>query len=300
MSIDRVEGLVYGVDDVETCIRFMDDWGMTKIEAGEKGAVFETLEGQPAIIKHMSDASLPDAVEDGPTVREVMWGVDSQDSLDAIGAELSKDRDVSIDADGMLHSKDEMNIPIAFRVSQVKKLDEKAPALNFSNYVPRLNQTIEQTQDVRTRPYRFGHVVYAIPKQDRERAVSFYHDRLNFRLTDQVTGMGDFMCCDGHTYHHTWFLTHRGDATKFNHVAFEVPDFERIILGGKYMRDCNWETSRNPGRHNLGSNLHWYFKNPCGGEIEYFSDMDRMDDDWETRVWDEPPIINFWKAEVVL
>ena len=78
-----------------------------------------------------------------------------------------------------------------------------------------------------------------------------------------------------------------------------MKDCEQIVLGGKFMREQEWTTARNPGRHNLGSNLHWYFNCPLGGEFEYFSDMDRMDDNWEPRMWDKPPIIDFWEAEVM-
>ena len=41
-----------------------------------------------------------------------------------------------------------------------------------------------------------------------------------------------------------------------------------------------------PGRHIVGGNVFWYFKNPCGGEVEYFADMDRADDNWVPEVWD--------------
>jgi len=300
MGINRIEGLVFGVDNIEKCTGFLDQWGLEKQEASEKGAIFTTLENQTIIIKDINDASLPKAVEEGPTVREVVWGVDSKDSLDKIGAEMSKDRDVTEDSSGGLHCYDEIGIANGFVVEDVVEVEEEAPVLNFNRFVPRLNETIEKTQEHRTRPYRIGHVVYNFPEEHREKAVSFYTDRLGFRVTDAVTNMGDFMQCEGSTYHHNWFLSHRGNRVMFNHVAFEVKDLEQIILGGRYMRERDWDTSRNPGRHNLGSNLHWYFKNPCGGEIEYFSDMDRMDENWETRYWDEPPAINFWKAEIVL
>ena len=34
MSIDRVESLVYGVEDMEACVRFLEDWGLEQVEAG--------------------------------------------------------------------------------------------------------------------------------------------------------------------------------------------------------------------------------------------------------------------------
>ena len=62
MSIDRVEGLVYGVKDIRTCIKFLDDWGMENLETGKAGAIFRTLENQVVILKHIDDLSLPKAV----------------------------------------------------------------------------------------------------------------------------------------------------------------------------------------------------------------------------------------------
>ena len=299
MSIDRVEGLVYGVQDVETCTRFLDDWGMEKVEAGKTGAIYRTLENQLLTLRKLDDPGLPAAVEEGSTVREVVWGVDSDESLANISEELSRDREVIEHKDGSLHACDVLGIAIAFQVKDEAEFTDEVPVLNYRSHEPRLNRTMESTQEVRIRPYRIGHVVYNHSAEQREMAVAFYTERLNFRVTDAVSGLGDFLRCDGSTYHHNWFLLNRGDKVRFNHAAFEVKDFEQIILGGKYMRERGWSSSRNPGRHNLGSNLHWYFHSPLGGEVEYFSDMDRMDDNWKPRIWDKAPVIDFWKAEVL-
>jgi hypothetical protein len=98
---------------------------------------------------------------------------------------------------------------------------------------------------------------------------------------------GDFMRCGGSQDHHTLFLAHRMDRAGFNHAAFEVKDFDEIMFGGKYMAAHGWPTRAKPGRHIMGSNLFWYFQNPGGGAVEYFADMDRLDDNWEPRIWDE-------------
>lgn len=303
MTIDRVEALIYGVADMEGCTRFLDDWGLEKLAADHKEATFRTAENQRVVLRPMDDPSLPENLEDGPTARETVWGVSDKAHLDRIVADLSADREVTETPDGVFHAKDDIGMAIGFTVKDETAVDANEPVQNFNNHVPRLNARIEQI--TRPHPIRIGHVVFNIPGASRDTAVSFYTDRLGFRVTDAVTGMGDFMRPDGSTYHHVLFLAHRDREGSvpdiaFNHVAYEVKDFEEIIIGGKWMRDHGWGTSRNPGRHNLGSNLHWYFKCPLGGEIEYFSDMDRMDDNWETRHWDEPPEINFWKAEIVV
>ena len=303
MSIDRVESLVYGVEDMEACVRFLGDWGLEQVESGLHGATFRTPENQHVVLLGIDDPALPPNFEEGPTVRETVWGVSDEAHLKAIVDELSSDRDVVEDESGTYHSMDDAGLGIGFRLKDEFDVAGSEPVQNFKEHVPRLNARIDRID--RPRPMRIGHVVFNIPSTIRGKAVSFYADRLGFRITDAVTGMGDFMRPDGSTYHHVLFLAHRdrdGAPARiaFNHVAYEVRDFEEIVIGGKWMRDRGWDTSRSPGRHNLGSNLHWYFACPLGGEIEYFSDMDRMDDDWETRRWDEPPVVNFWKAEIVL
>ena len=76
--------------------------------------------------------------------------------------------------------------------------------------------------------------------------------------------------------------------------AFEVNSFDEIMTGGQYMLERGAESVSGPGRHSLGSNCFWYFKNPCGGDIEYFADMDRLDDSWEPRYWEESPPYARW------
>ena len=83
----------------------------------------------------------------------------------------------------------------------------------------------------------------------------------------------------------------------FDHAAFEVRDIDEIILGGKFMKSRGWKANTPVGRHILGSNLFWYFNNPCGGRTEYFADMDLMDDDWKPRVWEQHPGFAMWLLE---
>ena len=106
MKIQRVESVIFGVDDLETGERFFSDWGLKPL-AGVKGG-FTMASGQTILLKPASDPSLPKAPNPGPTVREVIWGVDKASSLDELKAELSRDREVKVDADGTLHSHDEI------------------------------------------------------------------------------------------------------------------------------------------------------------------------------------------------
>ena len=127
-------------------------------------------------------------------------------------------------------------------------------------------------------------------------ASRFYQERLGFRLSDATPG-GDFLRCAGTHDHHSLFLLARPDRRAFNHIAFEVGGLDEIVLGGKFMVDRGWKPDSPVGRHVLGSNLFWYFNNPCGGRTEYYADMDQMDDKWKPRVWTTHPGFAMWTLD---
>ena len=50
------------------------------------------------------------------------------------------------------------------------------------------------------------------------------------------------------------------------------------------------------GRHFLGSNLFWYFRDPAGNFAEYFADLDQIGDDdaWIARDWAPDKSLYAW------
>ena len=288
MKIMRVESLVFGVEDVAAGTRYFEDWGLKPAERGAAGADFATPSGQTILVRAATDTALPAAVESGSTCREVIWGVDNKASLDALGAELGRDREVKQDGSGTLHVRDEAGFAIGFRVF--------APAASAAaDAGSRMNRPFDPER--RARPTRLGHVVYNVPKKDIVRQSAFYIDRLGFRLSDRALDTGDFMRCAGSNDHHNLFFATRLDRASFNHAAFEVASIDEIILGGKFMKERGWKPHTPVGRHILGSNLFWYFHNPCGGRTEYYADMDVMDDNWQARVWEKNPGYAIWMLD---
>ena len=82
MTILRIEQLTYGVEKLAECIEFLEHWGLEKLNSGASGAEFRTLENQIITLRLIQDPDLPPTYEDGATLREVIWGVDSQTTLD--------------------------------------------------------------------------------------------------------------------------------------------------------------------------------------------------------------------------
>jgi len=288
MTILRVESLVYGVEDVDAGIRYFEDWGLAFTERGTHGADFALPSGQTLLVRAAKDSALPSAPDGGSTLREAIWGVSDAAALEAIGAELGRDRTVKSDARGGLHARDEAGFAIGFRRS--------APAPKASAPAEsRMNRPFDPER--RARPSRLGHVVYNAARNALEKQLAFYLERLRFRLTDRALDTGAFMRCQGSNDHHNLFFAIRADRTSFNHAAFEVRDIDEIVLGGKHMKSRGWNPNTPVGRHILGSNVFWYFDNPCGGRTEYFCDMDQMDDDWKPRIWEKNPGFAMWMME---
>jgi catechol 2,3-dioxygenase-like lactoylglutathione lyase family enzyme len=220
-----------------------------------------------------------------PTIREVVWGVAAKENLEAIGAELEKDRKVTRDPDGTLHSTDATGFAIAFRVSRGVPLPTSAtPSVNLPGEVHRIDRRANFSTQVSLR--HIGHVVFIVP--NLKEASDFYLKRLGFLLSDAYVNVGIFMRARKAPQHHTLFLLN-GAKPAAHHVAFEVGDFHEVMMAGMAMDRKGWKTELGPGRHVIGSNYFWYFRSPCGAGTEYYADMDYLTPAWQPREWHSVP-----------
>ena len=292
MTILRIERAVYAVDDIQECTRFFEDFGLDLLRQDETGAELATAVGQQVRLRRTDDPRVPAPVEDGPTLRELVWGVDTQESLDRLGSELASDREVRVDDEGVLHTLDETGFGIGFAVADVREPQVADPGVNSHRTVGRFNRPLDPPG--RVKPLKICHVALNIPKAGKEQAVDFYLDRLGFRATDVVEPMGVFMRAPGDTDQHTILLCHRPDRAGINHTAYEVASFDEVINGANHMIDSGWREARKLGRHTIGSNVFRFVHAPCGGRVEYAADMDRVDDTYETRVHETTPPHHLW------
>jgi catechol 2,3-dioxygenase-like lactoylglutathione lyase family enzyme len=286
MKLNGIDAVVLGVEDIGAGKRFYADFGLDSTAAGASFADFEARDGSQILVRRADDAGLPLAQAAGSTIREMIWGVGSATDLDEIATELARDRPVSRDPDGAVHSVDEDGYGIAFRIEQRRKPIPAANRLNIYGAEPNrpMNSRIDFLEAIR--PASIAHVV--VFSSDVLKATAFYVDRLGFRVSDRFrNGKGVFLRASGSTYHHNLFLI--AGPKGLHHVAFPVTDFNDIMLGGQAMLQSGWETKIGPGRHRIGSNFFWYFKSPLGGAMELTADMDRADDDWPVQDWDFIP-----------
>jgi hypothetical protein len=299
MTIMRVEGVTFGVEDLAECTRFLGDMGLTQDSSSPPGGItFRTPVNQYVRIVPVDSAEVPAPVDSGSTLREIMWGVDDEKSLRAIHSELASDRSVREDPNGTIHAVDPIGFGVAFMLTQPKSSHPIPPSYNYHrHHAPRVNDL--PSMPTEACPLELVHVAVDIPKSVREAARVFYIDRLRFKPIDDADDIGVFMQAEGDLQHHNWFMCHRTDKAGINHLAFEVPDFDSLILSAEYMIDKGWRESRRLGRHVMGSNVFRFIQSPCGGRIEYAWDMDRMDKSFKTRKYAKRPGHTLWMLKSV-
>jgi catechol 2,3-dioxygenase-like lactoylglutathione lyase family enzyme len=287
MSIYGIDGITYGAQDLSTCRRFFLDWGLTLVREEEGRLGFETMNGCEVQVRAADDARLPPAFEDGPTLREVVWGVESAADLARLRPRLEQAGRFREDQDGTLHCIDPNSAGVAFRVTRKHPVDVKGTPCNVWGD----NARVDEPGPVYERavPIEVGHVVYFT---DALAGASAFYEDLGFCLSDRYPGRGHFMRCAERGGHHDLFLLQTPAATRgLNHVAFTVRDIHEVFGGGLHMSRCGWETQLGPGRHPISSAYFWYFKSPAGALVEYYADEDFLTEKWRPRDFEPGPTV---------
>ncbi|WP_322093034.1 VOC family protein [Paraburkholderia bannensis] len=287
MTILGIEQITYGVTDLDTCRRFFADWGMKETAHDETRARFETLNGCSVLVADANDASLPAAFEEGPTLREVVWGVATGEELDALRERLKGQPGYYSDDKGV-GCFDPAGMAIRIEVTRKREIDVQGSPSNVWGQTLRVDTPSPIYE--RAEPVEVGHVVFftnCLAEQEK-----FYHEVLGFETSDRYPNRGAFMRCAPHGGHHDLFLLALPDGKKgLNHVAFTVRDIHEVFGGGLHISRCGWTTQLGPGRHPVSSAYFWYFKNPAGGLIEYYADEDQLTPEWEPREFEPGPTV---------
>ena len=200
-TIRGIDEIVYGADDLAACKQFFQDWGLTLKAEDASGLLFETLNGCRVRVKRSDDATLPPAMEAGPTLREVIWGADSQAVLDRLADKLA-DQPGYINADGRVGCIDPNGLAVRVQLTAKHDIDVQCAAMNTWTDKPRLNQPSPIYE--RATPIEVGHVVFFV--KDVETTERFYIEKLGFVPSDHYPGRGAFLRCEPEGGHHDLFL----------------------------------------------------------------------------------------------
>lgn len=283
MNIIGPDSLVFGVDDVAACVQYFTDYGLTPVGVTEAGGRFEAADGTAVVIAPRDDPSLPTPMETGTTLRKTVYGVADAQTVEAIAAELGRDREVKRLPDGSIEACDDMGFVLGFQLTVRRPFEAPGETVNSPGNKPgRGPNVVGAHADADSRPLTLSHVVYFVP--DQEKASRFYTDRLGFRCTDKFTNAGTFLRPAGTLDHHTLFMIQTPPFMKgIEHFTFHLSGPTAVLQAGSRFAAKGYQSYWGPGRHKMGSNWFWYFNSPLACHVEYDADMDLHDDSWTAR-----------------
>lgn len=274
-GIDRVS---FAASDPELAARYATDWGLEQAGVADGSRLFRTVDGSEVeFLVPVEGDPRRTAIGGTDGICEVTWGVRSAADLAAIRAELERDRAVTTGPDGVLRSRDDLGMGIAFRPTRRRAVPFAASIYNQPGMPARIDRRAVRYE--RARPHEISHL--AIGVDDAGQSHRFYVERLGFHISDRYANRGLFMrCAAAGNHHHLFHMNARVPGTRFNHLAFKVRDVHEVIAGGQYFDAQGWSTFAGPGRHIVSSANFWYFQTPFGGSFEYAADEDMVTEAW--------------------
>ncbi|HMG40027.1 MAG TPA: VOC family protein [Acidimicrobiales bacterium] len=287
MTVHRLTSVTVGVPDVAATVAFYEEFGLTRsspgVLASRDGG--DQLRLVPAERRRLVTLGL---------------GVEDPDDLDRIA------RDVAGLGLAVDRGPDSVRVvDPGTGVEVVAVVDE--PIVSAGAYdVPAANapgrwdrehaRSSALDRDGPVQPRKLGHVV--VGSTDSDLSHRLFVDGLGFRVSDHVEGVASFLRCS--TDHHN-VLVQTAPTPFLHHTSWQVDDVDEIGRGARALLDVDpgrdvWGL----GRHHIGSNYFWYFRDPAGNFAEYYSDLDVIVDDelWKPETFNDMRGLYAWGPAV--
>jgi catechol 2,3-dioxygenase len=140
-------------------------------------------------------------------------------------------------------------------------------------------------------PRRLGHVSLKTP--DPAHLAAFLVNQLGLRVSDRV---GDrALWLRANSDHHGVAVMQ--EPAGLHHYAFEIAGWDSFKAVGDHLRAHDRTFIWGPGRHGPGNNLFAYFLDPEGCVIEFYAELECIEDEVRHEVgdWvDKPETFNLW------
>ncbi len=310
--IIKVADLAWGrikSPDLDVQEEFLTNFGMIKVErtndklfmrgTGASHHIHVTEKGDPGFVSLAFQAT-------------------SEDDLHKIAAEAESASGVeNIDEPGggkrvRLTEPNGYTIEIVHGIEAVDEIPVERQQYNLGNIdkQKRANELWRKSPGPAT-VMRIGHGVIGTPKMHECTAWIRHHIGLIasdevFVEDDKEKVIASFNRIDGgerYVDHHV-FLYIGNENAGLNHLSFEVPDFDDVMMGHEHLRDSgDYDHVWGIGRHVLGSQIYDYWKDPYGRVHEHWADSDTLNAEFETRYvpadeglksqWGEPAPMEF-------
>ena len=284
MALHRMNSVTIGVPDVDGTAAFYREFGLTETKAG----VFATPDGGEQLrLVHTPIRRLV----------EVSIGAEDPDDIERVASQLGALGVAAVRAGGRVSAVDggtgvNVRVEIAPPIGQT---EVPATTYNGPGRIEREGRSPRLRADdapAGARPRKLGHVVAG--STDIEASNRFFTEGIGFKVSDSVKGIANFMRCSQD--HHN-LLVQKSPVQFLHHASWQVQDIDEIGLGAHAL--LSKDASRHVwgfGRHHIGSNFFWYFRDPAGNFSEYYSDLDVIIDDqlWKPQVWEGMRSLYSW------
>lgn len=292
MAIHGLGSMTLGVPRVDEARQFYREFGLTESAPG----TFASRDGGEQL--HVVERPVRQLVE-------VTLAADDPDDLARI-ADAATAHDLEVTHHGATHdeygsvSVVEPVVGIRVRAAMRDRItqspNETPPMNGPGNTVRDGDRAPAIFAEGPAAPRRLGHVLWGTP--DIAASKRFLVDVLGFRLSDEAAGIIAFLRCSP-DHHNVGLMS--SPVPFFHHSSWQVDDVDEIGRGAHHLITgdpmCSvWGL----GRHFLGSNLFWYFRDPAGNFAEYFADLDQIGDDdaWIARDWAADKSLYAWGPPV--
>jgi catechol 2,3-dioxygenase-like lactoylglutathione lyase family enzyme len=285
MALHGLASITVGVPDLGSASAFYDEFGLRATSAGR----FATVGGgeQLQLVARSTRALV-----------EFACAADDQDDVDRVRRAAAAAGIATADDGGDLLLAEPV-VGIGVRVTVRRRIVQVPVTLQTINAPGVRGRGFERAPAIVERdgatPRRLGHALYTTPDIDASKR--FLEEVLGFRASDVVPGVIAFMRCS--TDHHNIGLI-SSPVPFFHHSSWQVDDVDAIGHGARKLLAV--DPTRNVwglGRHFLGSNYFWYFRDPAGNYAEYFADLDQIDDaEWTTGSWTPDKALYSWGPPV--
>jgi catechol 2,3-dioxygenase-like lactoylglutathione lyase family enzyme len=275
IKIEDISHVRFAAPDLSEMRSFLTDFGLACFD-GQDGRLYgKGLGGAPFL--HSSE-------ECDPGFRGIGFRAESLADLDVLAA---SENVIAEDFDAPGGGKVvRLTDPDGYQVEVVAGQAMQAAGA-VPRDLPRNSATVHARERSRVRlepaaahVVRLGHCVLGVSNFRASEA--WYKARFGFITSDEVEmapgiPLGAFMRCDRGatpTDHHTLFLAQFPGGSAFMHAAFEVANFDDLMLGHAHLKAASRTPAWGVGRHILGSQIFDYWKDPWGHELEHWTDGD--------------------------
>jgi len=284
MALHRMNSVTIGVPNVDDTCAFYRDFNLTETSPG----MFASADGGDQLrIVHAPVRRLV----------EISIGAESPDDIDRVASQLST-LGVDMRREGIGVTAVDPGTGVRVRVDVAPPIAQEpasATQYNGPGRIDREGRSPRLRADdapKAARPRKLGHCV--VGSTDIDASNRFFTEGVGFKISDSVKGLANFMRCS--TDHHN-LLVQKAPVQFLHHTSWQVEDVDEIGLGAQAL--LNKDPSRHVwgfGRHHVGSNFFWYFRDPAGNFAEYYSDLDVIPDDqlWKPQVWEGMRSLYSW------